>query len=388
MYRVLLVSFVNWDSLIEIPALLANGGCTVDVFSTPDSWPLKNRFFSNWIPGSSNENEFVAELLKYVNESSGKYRWIVPGDDVVLRLLNECITSEAAFYKLMPLSKIENRQLLGSKAGFSNLCAKYGIRTPKYLIYRDGMSGTEICRQMPFPLMMKVDKSEGGYGVFLCEHEGDVDAHLLAIANKDNLVFQQFIKGYDVNVEVLFRDGLLLEYNYSQTLKIMGKFGVSTKRMFYENPEIVPDLVKMGQDLGLNGFGNVVFMFDTASNTHYLIEIDLRPNAWMYYGRFTGHDFSKAIHKLISPNLLTGAVPSPAPSQKTIISLYKKDLHRCIQEKDYKGLWEWVTNKDGRWKYIPFYDRKLFFACSVFLYKVFAELLKLKLKKMSGRKSA
>ena len=144
----------------------------------------------------------------------------------------------------MPLTKIENRELLGSKAGFSNLCTKYNIKTPRYLIYNSSQTPAEIGKYMDYPFLMKEDKSEGGYGVFLCENESGLTAVLAKVANKENLVFQQFIKGYDINVEVLYKNGELLVYSYSRTLTIMGKFGVSTQRLFYQNNEIEPELVK------------------------------------------------------------------------------------------------------------------------------------------------
>jgi biotin carboxylase len=255
----------------------------------------------------------------------------------------------------MPLSKIENRELLGSKAGFSNLCAKYGIRTPRFLIYKDGMTNAEIINYMQLPFLMKVDKSEGGYGIFLCETEKDLTENLAQVADKNNLVFQQFI---------------------------MGKFGVSTQRLFYSNTAIEEELFKIGRCLGVNGFGNVVFMYNELDNTHYLIEVDVRPNAWMYYGKYTGNDFSEAVSKIVKGDLSMNRQKAEFENKKIKINLFKKDMHRCIQEKDLKGLMEWLINKDSRWRYIPLYDLKLLGACNRFLVKVFGELVRGKFKKI------
>jgi len=113
----------------------------------------------------------------------------------VLEILNERITEEQLFYKMLLLTKIENRALLGSKAGFSNLCAKYGIKTPAYLVFKDNMSASEIGNIVGFPLLMKVDNSAGGYGIFKCQNEQDVTANLAKIENRKNLVIQQMIRG-------------------------------------------------------------------------------------------------------------------------------------------------------------------------------------------------
>ncbi len=215
----------------------------------------------------------------------------------------------------------------------------------------------------------------------MCQNEAELVTNLEQAKNKENLVFQQFIKGYDINVEVLYRNGELLVYSYSRTLKIMGKFGVSTQRLFYQNGEIEPELIKIGRSLGTNGFGNVVFMYSETEKTHYLIEVDVRPNAWMYYGKFMGNDFSKGVKRIINNDLRVVVPGGKAITKHLKISLYKKDVYRCLMEKDYKGLLQWFINKDGRWRYIPFYDGKLFGACTRYLFKSFRELVVHKVSK-------
>jgi predicted ATP-grasp superfamily ATP-dependent carboligase len=380
MNRVLLISFVNWDSLIEIPAIFKNGGCTVDIFCTKDSWVLQNKAYDKWIAAPNDESAFTTQLLDFVEKNGDNYFWIVPGDDIVLRLLNDRITSESLFYRIMPLTKIENRDLMGSKAGFSALCTKYSIKTPRYLIYQEGMTAKSIAEYMNYPFLMKLDKSEGGFGVFMCENETEFTANFENVKNRHNLVFQQFIKGYDVNVEVLFKNGELIVYSYSRTIKIMGKFGVSTQRLFYQNNEVENELVKAGRSMGLNGFGNVVFMFSETERSHYLIEIDMRPNAWMYYGKFRGNDFSEAVKKIVKGDLTLVRPPAQYEKKQIKISLYKKDVYRCLLEKDFKGLLGWLVNKDNCWKYIPLYDSKTFWACTRYLNHAFWYLLRQKIK--------
>ncbi len=383
MHKVLLISQMNWDSLIEIPQLLSDGGYTVDVFSKENSWVLKNNVINKWIPAADNDDQFIHQLLSFIETEKDTYNWIIPGDDIVIRNLNEHISNETLFYKVMPLTKIENRSILGSKSGFSQICSKYGIKTPGYLVYESGMELNDIEQSVKYPLLLKVDKSEGGYGVFLCNNRNDLKDNLDKIKDTTNLVIQQFIKGYDVNTEVLCHNGKLLVYSSSKTLKIMGKYGVSTERLFYNNAVLTKTLQSIAAQIGLNGFGNVVFMFDEQHNEYYLIEIDLRPNAWMYYGKYTGNDFAKAINNRLQmkDELL---IPTDNYSQTQIkISLYKKDVYRCLMEKDVKTLFKWLFNTDGRRQFIPHYDAVQLKAINTFLRKTFSDMVlsKLKLKK-------
>jgi len=379
------VSYANWDSLMELPVVFKQAGCTIDIFCIEDCWALQNQFHDKWIQANKDEQTFLEELLIYVKQNGNDYNWIIAGDDLIIRLLNEAIEDEDLFYKLLPLTKIENRELLGSKAGFSNLCKKYDIETPRFLIYNQAMPIKDISDYMQYPLMMKVDKSEAGSGVFKCNDEKELIAQLNNVESKENLVFQQFIEGYDINMEVLYKNGELIVYSYAKILKILGKFGLSTQRLFYRNEDIEPALVKIGRGMGINGFASIAFMYNELDKKHYLIEVDVRPNSWIYYGKFTGNDFSEGIRKIMKGDL-TIVKPTEQKFLKPIkIVHYKKDMARVIVEKDIKGLLAWVFNIGGCWRFIPFYDKKLLSACNKYLRRFTGVLFKNKLIKMYNK---
>jgi len=365
---------------MEMPALLASGGCTVDVFCTEDSWVLQNKFYDKSIVAAQDATLFSDKLLAYVSANGDAYDWIIPADDIIIRILNEKITSEKMFYKIMPLSKIENRAVLGSKAGFSNLCQKYNIATPRYLVYNNDVSASDIVEKVGFPLMMKMDKSEGGFGIYICRNVDELLENFAKITDTENLVFQQFIEGYEVNTELLAKNGELIQYNYSKRLKTIGRFGVSTQRTYCLNNDLDQELQYICKALGISGFGNVVFMYSVPEQRYYLIEVDARPNSWMYYGQYTGNDFAIGIKKLIAGDL-TFTPPVGKDRQERFVALYKKDVYRCLVEKDAKELAKWAFNVDGRWKYVPTYDKMTLRSVNKFLIGTFKVFLKQKISR-------
>jgi len=163
-YRVLIADYANYDSLAEIPGILSRGGCIVDVYCGKRSWLKRNKYWNKWIACSENEEEYF-NTLKAIAETNA-YDWIILSDDPALRIVNDRVIDETLFYKLLPITKIENRELLGSKAGFSNLCAKYNLKTPGYLVYDSTLSEEDICKKLRFPMLLKTDRSEGGTGIF------------------------------------------------------------------------------------------------------------------------------------------------------------------------------------------------------------------------------
>ena len=386
MKKILIVSFANWDSLMELPFVFKSAGCSVDIFSRPKAWVLESSFYDKWIEAPASDDDFVKVLFKLVEDNGNDYFWIIPGDDIILRVLNDTIQSEALFHKVMPLSKIENRVLLGSKAGFSELCDKYGVETPKFMIWDDKKTIDEVDRYMTYPFMVKTDKSEAGTGVFKCDNKSELADTMAKIENKENVVFQQFIEGYDINMEVLFWKGQLVVYTYAKLLKILGNFGLSTQRLFCRNDDIQSELEKIGKSFGISGFASIAFMYSENEKKHYLIEVDIRPNSWIYYGRFSGNDFAEGIRRIISGNISV-VKPDPAKFPAEVkISLYKKDMMRTIVKKDINGVLYWMLNKEDCRRFVPTYDKKLMKSTNGYLYWYFKELLKEKMQKVLGQK--
>ncbi|NDC40418.1 MAG: hypothetical protein EBZ77_02550 [Chitinophagia bacterium] len=169
-------------------------------------------------------------------------------------------------------------------------------------------------------------------------------------------------------------------------LKILGKFGLSTQRLFIQNDDIAPELVKIGRSLGINGFASIAFMYSEPEKKHYLIEVDVRPNSWIYYGKFTGNDFREGIKRIVKGDL-TLVKPDPKVFPKEVkILLYKKDMMRVIVEKDIKGWLYWLLNKENCHRFIPKYDKVLLASCNKFLRWYFSELVKEKIQRSLGGK--
>jgi predicted ATP-grasp superfamily ATP-dependent carboligase len=204
----------------------------------------------------------------------------------------------------------------------------------------------------------------------------EFETTMASITEREHLVFQQYIKGPVINTEVLYKNGSLIMYNYSKTTKTLyNEFGVSTQRLCYTNHEVEADLMEIGSSFGLTGFGNVVFMYNELDNKHYLIEVDMRPNAWIFYAKFCGNDFSSGVNKYIN-NDLTFIRKDPAFENKDVtMIIFKKDMARCLVDKDIKGLTGWIFNKNGCWKFIPFYDRKLLSATMAYIIKLYKDAI-------------
>jgi len=372
MYNVLLVTLTGFDSTAEIPFIFKSAGCkTVDVFCNSSSWLLSNRFYDNWIESAIEHEAFKDQLIKLVEEKFDHYDWVVMLDDASLKLMNESITDERIFKKILPITKIGNREILSSKLGLSHICQKYDILTPAYLNYSDVKDISTVVKNLQFPILLKEDYSFSGIGIQYCSSPDLLQECLEKVSVKNNLVLQEFIEGEDIGVEALFRDGELITYNCAEVLTYMyNKFSFTTRRLYYQNEEIAVLLKKLGQGIGLNSFASIQYIYHPGRKAYYLIEVDARVNAWMPYSRFTGHNFADGIKRIMAGDL-SHIANNDGEGKKIEVAIFDRDIRRCVKHKDFKGLFAWVFNYKGYWRFIPFYDIKFFKRIIAKLFKDF-----------------
>lgn len=376
MHKVLVADFSNWDTLMEIPFVFKDAGFIVHTFCSKDSWLLKNSFCDKWIVSPEEETAFAQALI---NEATSKenYNWILIGDEKLLDIMNHYIKEEDLFYKIMPLTKIENRKIFASKRGLSELCVQYGINTPKFFIWdKDKKLNIEEL-DINFPVLLKQDLSWGGNGISKCENREELKSEISRHKNEYDIVIQEFVKGIDIGVEAFFYKGELVEYAAGVINSYFSSaFDFTTRRTYAVNTEIESLLRTLGQKIGINGFGSIQYIYHETFKEYYLLEVDIRPNIWVPYGKFSGHDFSAAIRKIINGTIKFPIVFKEA--EATEVAVFYRDIIKCCKQKTILGILKWLINYKGCWKFIPTYDKNLF---KNILYELFIRKVS---KKMSS----
>lgn len=355
--RVLTVCVENWDTLSEIPFILKSAGCTVDILCSKESWLLSNAYYDKWIERKANLHDYLGQLEEL--SITGLYDWVLLADDVIIKQVNESELPEKLLKLILPISELKHRSILSSKIGLANFCLENAIATPAYLLYNTANDLKNIQSGVRFPVINKIDFSWGGANMFVSNDFEAFQSKLELLPENQNTMIQEYIIGEEVPVEALFYKGELLEYMTSKILQFdKGPFSLSTKRLYYHNPDLKSLLQNLGQKLGITGFANIAYIKESSSNIYYLIEIDMRPNSWMAYGRFCNRDFSKALYYFINDHaqLLKNQHQATKPVE---IALFFKDLRRCFWQRDFKGALKWILNDKSLWRYIPFYDWKL-----------------------------
>lgn len=362
MFNVLVACYENWDTLMELPAVLTKGGCSVTVFCSKKSWLLKNKFYINWIESPTNIEEYKQNLVKLSESNDPYYDWIILGDEKLLKVFSECPTmnTQGRCRRILPVNKLENKMILGSKYGLSELCTKYSITTPKYLQYNHETNFDTTHLPLQFPILLKQDLSWGGGGIVYCNNQTEFEIAIKKLNKDYPYVFQEFIEGKDIGVEAFYCDGVLLNYNAGEVASYFkSKFSFTTKRMYFLSEEIKILVAKIGIAFGINGFASIQLIYKESEKTYYLLEADLRPNIYIPYGRFTGQDFVEAIKKKINPSYSIPPNTKLKYGETMEIAIFYRDIIRCIKQKDIAGVFRWIINYKGYWRFIPLYDLTL-----------------------------
>lgn len=363
-YRVLLTDCRNSEVSSEIPYLFHKAGALVDVYCSKKSWLRKNSHWDNLIDtNNASPREYVKQLKIFVE--SGKYDWIVLVDEAATNLVHREMGDDALALKLLPISDLRKREVLGSKAGLSLLCQDQNILTPAFAIYTESFDLSALASKVSYPLLIKVDISKAGYGVFYCDDEIAVRKKLseLTDSQKENLVFQKYIHGETISVEAIYREGELCGYACSKSLRTVGnEFNVTLDRVYLECTKIEDDLQNAGRALSINGFASMTYLLSKEDGLFYLVEADLRANVWFRLAECAGVDFSQAIRNYLSKN---GEIVRPhfgvaGDSTPAVASYFSRAIIWALRRGNMAEIIKWVCNVDGRWRCIPLYDSKLF----------------------------
>jgi hypothetical protein len=360
-YKILIADYKNADVSANVPYLFKKAGCEVEVFCSSQSWLLKNRNWDIWHNVvSRNHFDYSRQLQRLIQDNN--YDDVVLTDDYVIRIMNDTITDQIVFKKILPISDINYRDILGSKSGLSFLCEQCNILTPTYYIY-DGVSNPLLlANNITFPLLLKVDKSGGGKGVFFISSEQELEEVLFNLSEdkKINLVFQKYITGDNIAVEALFKEGKLLGYITSKVIKnIRNEFSISMTREYEHLPELGNILKKIGEAWSLNGFSSMTFMRSQGDGQYYLVEADMRPHDWFYLAKFCGVNFSELIKNYLDKTLSEVSLISLQNKNPIILHHFSRSLKWAIKHGDLISILRWLFNIDRRWRLIPWHDRLL-----------------------------
>lgn len=275
------------------------------------------------------------------------YSLVVVGDDATLGvILNSDLTQEQKL-RLLPVLSEKNFGHIFSKIGLSRALEENGVSTPDYRIAPDEEELSAAAKALGYPILVKLDSSAGGMGIFECLDHADV-AVLRKTLKLYPVLVQRKVKGVEVSLEAFYRHGELVHFACSIPEKSKYRFGPTSVRSYQPiaslEPEVSDELRRVGKALGSNGFTSIGCIHSEQDNQRYYFEADMRPNLWIDQPRYLGEDWAKIIHRHFTGGK-AAKEPCPFGDQYPTRVLIPHFLRLTWMEL--------ILDRYGVWKYLP-----------------------------------
>lgn len=349
-----------------MPHLLFRAGFEIDAVSS-NQLLKENKFLSDY-KFYSDKQSMLVHLIK---KNLDVYDFIIPCDDQTLKNILDSSLAVVEKLKLLPVQAAENLKHISSKIGLSCALLEGGVVTPDFVVAGNFTEAVAAGEKLGYPLMLKIDFSGGGNGVFKCESASD-----LASIPQENfnlpLLVQKKISGEELDLSGIYRSGKLVTFSYSTIKKVIGnEFGPSSVRVYEQlgnvSEDVFLEMKKLGKVLGANGFVTISAIKSSGGKI-YFIEADMRPNVWVEMAKFIGDDPAKKLQKwFLQERSQVAKLQYPQPLNK------KFPTKLLIPYFARLSVAEILTNRYNVWKFMLKEDREfvLRFLYQQIFFKVF-----------------
>lgn len=332
--------------LHHLPSLLSRAGFAVDLLTTSSGVSHKSKIDNLEIFKSEKQ---LIDKLSIIDLD--QYALIINSDDDILTAIKNSHLTDIKKLKLLPIVAMSDAIHLHSKIALSQILESNNISTPKFNIAKSPGELLTLANNLGFPVMIKVDQSGGGFGVYSCENENEI-TRLSRFSLKYPLLIQKKVEGKLADLSGFYQNGELIHFSYSEFEKcIHGPYGPSVVRTYYDlaslPSQIQTELKQIGRVLGIDGFTNISCLINSDRSERHYIEVDLRPTIWCDYAKYLGCDPAKALEFYFD----NGQIP-------VVFSKSQAIPPKVIAHYMRLNLLELLLNRYGVWSYLD--DASLF----------------------------
>ncbi|TYA71824.1 ATP-grasp domain-containing protein [Seonamhaeicola marinus] len=181
--------------------------------------------------------------------------------------------------KLITLPSLQNFNAATNKELLQNHLEKENIPCPKSFVFSNN-DGYEGVKELKFPVIAKpVEGYGGGRGIKVFNSISNIKQYLEENAFKCNVIFQEFIEGYDITVNVLCENGNVVANTIQKGVEFEnGKLTYQVGFNFVEDINLLNLTKQLMKSLNWQGVANIDFRYDEKEKEFKVIEIN--PRYW------------------------------------------------------------------------------------------------------------
>lgn len=334
------------ESGLAVSRLLWRAGFSVDFIST--LWRVRLGRFVRSARIVAPEQDLAAVALEGMARRAKPYDWVIATDDPTLKQMGSYPWPAELRPRLLPVAEAGLANHLYSKVGLSRRFAAGGVQTPPFHVAACAGEAQEWADEHGYPVLLKVDSSRGGYGVYECTCADAIGTHETLFRSPHVLV-QKKIDGVELDLSAIFLDHELVHFSYARVEKAVKRFGVSAVRTYFPLPlvdkKIFDELARLGHTLGANGFTNISCIEAADGSGRYYFEADLRPNVWVEYPNNFGEDPAERVRAWFArgTRLSAQSLKRREPCLPVTMAYFIRMKFRDV-----------LMNRYGVWKTLPF----------------------------------
>lgn len=313
---------------------------------------IESKNYKQSLRNKFNSANTLKELLNTLSVNF-IYDLVVLLDDKTVADVSKLDLLDNIKIKFLPIASIDKILYLSSKIGLSNILKKNEFNTPSFEVVQNENRLESCANKVTYPLMVKIDFSSGGQGVYKCNSYEEI----LSYKEKYSypLLIQKYILGDVIDLSGFYQKEQLIHFTYSRLEKSYpNKYGPSYLRTYYQlscvESTVLKELINLGKIISANGFTNVTAIYSKSDNKRYYIEADMRPNAWFDFGKFMGNDLTFALRNYFTNRQIL----TEFPSLKTSLPKFK-----TIPYYERMKFFQVFINKFQCWDYIRANDIEL-----------------------------
>jgi len=253
----------------------------------PIPYPVASRYVTETVlcPAVTDETALAGFLIEF-SERFDEPPVLMATIDSYAIFISRATEKLAPHYRF-PANRPGYLEQLIDKQGLARVAEDLGLRTPKTMLAGEGADLQNICREMPYPCIVKPALSYKFVQVFrqkclLAADESNL-LEALEAAKKSGLevIVQEVIPGFDDRMFVfdfyVDRLGRITHTMSGQKLRQFPiHFGSSTLTRQAYDPELEAIGLDYADRLGYRGFGELEFKKHDHTGLYYMIEINAR----------------------------------------------------------------------------------------------------------------
>ncbi|WP_158268044.1 ATP-grasp domain-containing protein [Bradyrhizobium sp. MOS002] len=171
-----------------------------------------------------------------------------------------------------------------NKASLANFLSLHKLPHPPTIVARSGTPPYDHLSSLTFPVLAKPPLSTGGNGIISFDTPDALDAFLNNEPEGQQWVLQSFVRGHDLNVNVLCEQGqILVSTEQHEIAPARVPFRPAAGIQFCRCPSAMKVAENLMRRLGWSGVANIDMRYDAANDALLILEVNGR-----YWGSLLG----------------------------------------------------------------------------------------------------